>query len=749
MTQNNAPVDQKDAQQTIQEDSVHFLDYWQILYSRKEIVIAITLVMFFAGIFITRQMPNVYQSSTLIEIQRETPSLDVYGQTYVRYDPIFLKTQFEIIRSDPIIEEVVRNLHLDDDLGDAYGWTGKFTPAMVFEKTVGVVQRSLTLDIVRDTQLVQITVKMSKPEKPQGEAAKMATRIANEIANVFTIWNQNRSREVKEQGLETLKAEILEVENLISKQEDLLSEMRTKENITVVGEVDTGTTSIRSQIVNINSQLEQAELDANTKKYKYESFKKLPLNTAIATLVSSSTYGGGELLVPLVRELGQLEATASANEKAALGPNHPEMLRINEMMNQINGRIKACVDDVTVAYKMDYDQAVARVNQIKARLAALEKREKELSTGVSLDFERNLTELKTLKDRKIFLENNLMQEQMKLKASTTSVEIIQPAKTDEVPAPVSPNFALNVILSLVAGLFFGVVIAIFVEYLDTTIKNVDDVEKYVGSSVLGVVPQQMRSLNDAHARPSQKEIYRILRMNLKSSQKLADGKTIIVTSAGAGEGKSMTSFNLAYVCAEVGEKVLLIDGDIHRPRQHHIMGKQATPGVINIIVGEVGVDEALHEEVFPNFDFIPAGRIASANVYGLLDTDEARDLFVELAKRYDRIIVDAPPMVGVSDTAQVVRLGDATIMVVQHRKYPRDLYSRARNMVVSMGGNLIGVILNNVNTNRDYSSYYYKHQYYYYNSYGRYGYGYGGYSSYTSEESDNEDVRKHGRKRNS
>ncbi|MBO7299715.1 MAG: polysaccharide biosynthesis tyrosine autokinase [Kiritimatiellae bacterium] len=749
MTNNNAPVNQIDAQQQVQEDSVHFLDYWQILYSRKEIVIAVTLVMFFAGIFITRQMPSVYQANTLIEIQRETPSLDVYGQTYVRYDPIFLKTQFEIIRSDPIIEEVVRNLHLDDDLGDAYGWTGKYTPAMVFEKTVDVVQRSLTLDIVRDTQLVQITVKMSKPERPQGEAAKMATRIANEIANVFTIWNQNRTREVKEQGLETLKAEILDVDGLIAKQEDLLAEMRTKENITVVGELDAGTTSIRSQIVSLNSQLEKAELEANTKRYKYESFKKLSLSAAIATLTSSSTYGGGELLIPLVTELRQLEVTATANEKASFGPNHPEMLRIKAMMDQINTKIKAAIQDVTIAYKMDYDHSLEVVNQIKSRLANLEKQEKELSTGVSLDFERNLTELKTLKDRKIFLENNLMQEQMKLKASTTSVDIIQPARTDEVPAPVSPNFALNVILSLVAGLFFGIVIAIFVEYLDTTIKTVDDVEKYVGSTVVGVVPQQMRNLNDSHVRPSQKEIYRILRMNLKSSQKLGNGKKIVITSAGAGEGKSMSSFNLAYICAEIGEKVLLIDGDIHRPRQHHIMGKEQTPGLINIIVGEVSVDEAIHEEVFPNFDFIPAGRIASSNVYGLLDTDEARELLEELSARYDRIIIDAPPMVGVSDTAQVVRLGDGVLMVVQHRKYPRDLYSRARNTIVSMGGNLIGVVFNNVNTNRDYSSYYYKHQYYYYNGYGSYGYGYGGYSSYSSEESNDANARKRGRNRKS
>lgn len=748
MVQDKSKVDQADTKQAGQEDSVHFLDYWQILYSRKEIVIAVTLVMFFTGILITYKMPEVYQSSALIQVQRETPSLDVYGQTYVRYDPIFLKTQFEIIRSDPIIEKVVRNLHLDQELGDAYGWTGSNnSPAMVVEKTVDLIQRSLTLDIVRDTDLIQITVKMSKPTGPR--AAETAERIANEIAKVFMSWNQERSRTIKEQGLETLKEEINEVKNSISKQEDLLTEMRQKEDITVVTALDAGTTSVRSQIVSVSGQLEQAELNANALRYKYENFKKLPLNTAIATLVSSSTYGGGELLVPLVRELGQLEANASANEKAALGPNHPEMVRLNEMMNQINAKIKSCVDDVTIAYEMDYKQANAQVNQLKNRLTALEKREQELSTGFSLDFEKMLTELNTLKERKIFLENNLMQEQMKLKASTTSVEIIQPAKTDEIPLPVSPNFALNVVLSLVAGLFFGIVIAIFVEYLDTTIKTVDDVEKYVGTSVLGVIPQQMRNLNDSHTRPSQKEIYRILRMNLKSSQKLAEGKKIVVTSAGAGEGKSMTSFNLAYVCAEVGEKVLLIDGDIHRPRQHHIMGKEVTPGLVNIIVGEVSIEEALHVEVFPNFDFIPAGRIGSANVYGLLDTDEARDLLEELTKRYDRIIIDAPPMVGVSDTAQVVRLGDGVLMVVQHRKYPRDLYSRAKNMVVSMGGNLIGAILNNVNTNRDYSSYYYKHQYYYYNSYGSYGYGYGGYSSYTSEESENAGQRKRGRKRNS
>jgi capsular exopolysaccharide synthesis family protein len=162
-------------------------------------------------------------------------------------------------------------------------------------------------------------------------------------------------------------------------------------------------------------------------------------------------------------------------------------------------------------------------------------------------------------------------------------------------------------------------------------------------------------------------------MNLKSSKKLGDGKVITFTSASAGEGKSMTSFNLAYVCAEVGEKVLLIDADLHRPRQHKIVGVENVPGLSKVIVGEATFDQAIQKTMLPNLDFLPSGRISNSSVYGLMDTDEMRNLLEEARRRYDRVIMDAPPMIGVSDTAQLTRLADGVALVIQHRKYPRAL----------------------------------------------------------------------------
>jgi capsular exopolysaccharide synthesis family protein len=304
-----------------------------------------------------------------------------------------------------------------------------------------------------------------------------------------------------------------------------------------------------------------------------------------------------------------------------------------------------------------------------------------------------------------------------LRIPSTSVQIIQPAKVVGTPVPISPNFALNIMLSVVAGIFFGVVLAFFVEYLDTSIKSVDDIEKHLGTAVLGIIPQKVRHLNDPTARPTHSEPYRVMRTNLKSSKKLNDGKVICVTSASAGEGKTQTLFNLAYVCAEVGDKVILVDSDLHRPRQHKILQTDNTPGLCNVIVGEAMLDEAIRHTAHANLDFLPSGRMAGASVHGLIDTEEMAKILEELRSRYDRVLLDSPPMVGVSDASQLVRMVDGVVMVVQHRKYPRALAKRAKDMIVNMGGNLLGVVLNNINVARDYSSYYYKHQYYYYYPY--------------------------------
>lgn len=711
----SAPVPQQNAGMNTfsagSSDSVHFLDYWQILYSRKEIVIAVALLLILTGIVITRRMPRIYAAQTVVEVQRETPNIDIFGSSAARYDPIFLRTQFEIIKSDPVIEAVVRESHLDDELGMAYGWKTTQTAKSTFERTVSLVKRSTTLSIYRDTDLIAIQVRLSKPDKPEGEAAKVAARVATSIARVFRDYTRNKTKNNIERALETLGDELKDLDRQISAAEEDLADFRAKNGVSSVSDKDYGAEVIRRQVGELTVKADNARMSAELKKARYERLIELD---SIAAARSIQYVVSDTSVTPLLNDREQLELKRIALKQAKLGDNHPDVLQNKAMLDAVDARIKQRVEEVRTGLKLEWEQALSEADMYDARLAKIADSERKISATIAVQLERKQKELNALKQRRHTIETRMDDERIKLAMPKTSVEIIEEAKVPEVPLPVSPNFALNVTLSVVAGLFFGIVLAFFVEYLDTTVKTVEDVERYLLCNVVGIIPQKIRALNDPNARSKHSEVYRVLRMNLKSSRALGAGKLILFTSASAGEGKSTTAFNTAWVCAECGERVLLVDADIHHPRQHKILNFDLEPGLLNVVVGEATLEDAIKKTSQNNLDFLPAGRISSTSIFGLMDTDEMAAAFQYFREHYDRVIVDAPPIVGVSDTAQLTRLCEGVVQVIQHRKYPRALCKRAKDSIVSMGGNFIGVVLNNVNTAHDSSSYYYEHQYYYY-----------------------------------
>ena len=692
-------------------ESVHFLDYWQILYSRKEIVIAVSILLILVGIVVTRRMPKVYAAQAVIEVQRETPSINLYNRMQVRYDPIFLRTQFEIIKSDPVIEQVVREGNLDQELGMEYGWRATSSAQDTFERTVALVKRKTNLSIFRDTDLIAIQVRLERPEKPEGEAAKVAARIANTIAQVFRTYTREKTKGQIEEGLVKLGEEVKDLERQISAKEDEFRTIRDRHGVTLLGQGDAGADSVRRRIAEFSSKAENAKMNAATKRSRYERIVELS-PTEAATSIFYLT--GDNTISPLLADQTQGELRMAQLESMGFGEQHPDVVQTRTMLEGIAAKIRSRVDEVKNGLRLDWEQAEEEARMYDEQVKTLSDIERKTSSGVSIELEKLSKDIETLKARRSQIENRMDDERIGLDLPKTSVEIIQAAKVPEIPLPISPNFALNVTLSVVAGLFFGVVLAFFVEYLDTTVKTAEDVERFLQSTVIGIVPQKLRSLNSPNARLTHYEVYRVLRMNLKNNKALGSGKAILITSASAGEGKSLNAFNLAWIYAECGERTLLVDADLYHPRQHRTLGVSLQPGLSNIVVGEASLDSAIVKTSQPNLDFLPAGRIASASVFGLMDTEEMAQLFASVKDRYDRIIVDAPPMIGVSDTAQLVRLCDGVVLVIHHRKYPRALCRRAKERVVAMGGNFLGVLLNNVNAAHGSSSYYYEHQYYYY-----------------------------------
>lgn len=694
---------------TEQSDSLHFLDYWQVICSRKEIVIAVSLLMILTGIVITRAMPRVYRATTLIQVQRETPTVEVYQPQVLRYDPYWLRTQFTIIQSEPVIEEVVREMNLNETFGQAYGYLQKMEAGAAFDKTVRMVGSKMKVQQQRDTDLIEISMYF---DKPVDEASLLAARTANMVAKVFRNRMARQNSERTASGLEALKLEIDEQTRNLQEAEAELDKIIIEQKITLVGDSGSVTTLAKQLLQTLEMERVRAEIDLDRKRTRFEEISKMPDDELVNALIYVVNDNSAS---QLMAEKRKAEIELKALVQSDLGQLHPDIVRIRALIAEIEVKISEVLRGVKTglaaqkrAAELEYERLSQKIEELK------DVQRSEGKTSGYREYLKKLQETETLRTRLEFLMERYVTAKIDLRIPRTMVEIIQPAKLNKDAAPVSPNFLMNIMLSVVAGLVSGVALAYFVEYLDTSVKTVEDVERHLKTSVLGIIPQKVKALNDPTARVTHSEAYRVLRTNVKSSKKLKGGKVLAVTSGSVGEGKTTTLFNLAYVSAQLGDRVIIVDSDLHRPRQHKIMGVKNTPGLCNVIVGEVALDDAIISTDQPNLDFLPSGRMASGSVHGLLDTEAMLQIANALRGRYDRVFFDSPPMIGVSDASQLVRIVDGVVMVVQHRKYPRAMAKRAKEMIDNMGGNLLGVVLNNINISRDYSSYYYKYQYYYY-----------------------------------
>jgi capsular exopolysaccharide synthesis family protein len=277
-----------------------------------------------------------------------------------------------------------------------------------------------------------------------------------------------------------------------------------------------------------------------------------------------------------------------------------------------------------------------------------------------------------------------------------------------------PKKTLNITLGIVVGLLAGIGLAFFIEYLDTSVKTLDDVERALQAPVLGVIPQNVGSLLEEGPESPHAEAYRVLRSNMLFSKKDAKFNTLAVVSAGAGEGKSTTIFNLATIFAQNGQRVLIVDSDLRRPSLYKLFKVSNAIGLTNYLQRQNTLEEVIQTTSLPTLDFLPSGKLPSSSM-GILNSLQMKALIHELKRRYDFVLFDSPPILGVSDASILASEVDMTLLVVQYRKYPQAMTLRAKQMVEKVGGNLIGVVLNNINMAHD--SYYYYYSGYYSNYY--------------------------------
>lgn len=691
------------SQQT--ETKLHFLDYWRIIRVRKTVIIPFFLLVVVTATLVTYFMPETYSSTARIEVEKDIPDVDTFQmRQYIQpYDPFFITTQFEIIQSKTILYRVIEKLDLNRRWARRLGLDSLRT-----DETFLLLKRQLKLSQTRNTSLIEITVYI-EGEENKNEAAE----IANAIAEAYKDYRIETRLETTQRGLKALQDELSRVEKEVLEKEKIVEKLRQELDVAEIDPMSgRSTSSLEDETLR---RMEALRSEAEAEYIQWKTLYENLTNMTRAELKRAIVRAKEDIvLTGLIEQLAQAEQKKASLEPD-LGPDNVELVKVNKLIETLNRQID--------------EQLNGMLEGLKVRVASLEARYKELDTKVKEVRKQNILnaekirrftsakeDLDTAKRLKESLTYRVSTEMLNLKVPYSSiVKIVDRAEPGK--KPVLPNKVLNISLGVIFGLILGIGLAFFIEYLDTSVKTIDDVERALQAPVLAVIPQNVGSLLDEGPDSSHAEAYRVLRTNILFSRKNPKANTLAVVSAGAGEGKSTTIFNLAVVFAQNGDRVLLVDSDLRRPSLHKILRVSNSIGLTNYLLNQNSLEEVIQTTPQEGLDFLPSGKLPSSSM-GILSSPKMKELVADLKQRYDYVFFDSPPIMGVSDASIIASLVEMTIQVIQYRRYPQPMTIRCKQMVEKVGGNLVGIVLNNITMTSD-ASYYYYYGGYYHDSYNK------------------------------
>ncbi len=686
------------------ETRLHFLDYWRVIRIRKAIIITVFLITAIIATAVTFILPESYSSTARIKVENEgtiitgmeTPAAANFG-----YDAYFIQTVFEIIQSQIVLSNVINRLDLNDVWGKKYN-NGEPLKTM---ETMEFLKNQISLSPVRNTKLIAITVF----SYDKNEAASLA----NAIAEAYREYRQDTSRAMLNEGLAALEKNYFEESNAIDMMQSNVDNLREELNISDSGSEMTPTPTLsKEQLIKYHDEMLEGEQVYQQQRVQLQSLQSIAetnkdlMRDVIPTMFPDATLSG------LLDQLHESERE-SAKLQVDYTTNQYELARVQALINSLEKQINERVDGIMAGLAA----------QVDSRKASLDLLNKQLEEAKKADFNEVIKD-QPYYDEKRKLEQMIMVHNLlysKITAQSvdaniprsTMVEVTDVAQPGR--DPVKPNKPLNIILGLVFGLIMGIGLAFFIEYLDTSVKTIDDVERTFQAPVLGVIPQNIGYLIEEGVESKHAEAYRVLRTNLLFSRHDEKLNTIVIVSAGAGEGKSTTTINLATVFAQAGNRVLIVDSDLRRPTLHKLFKVNNNLGLTNYLLKQNTVAEVVQTTAVPGMDFMASGRLPNSSM-GVLGSAQMKEMIAELKQRYDFIFFDSPPILGVSDASVLASEVDLVMQVIQYRRYPQPMTIRAKQMIEKVGGNFVGLVLNNINMSQDEGYYYYSgyyHDYYY------------------------------------
>jgi len=741
-----------------ENDSIHLRDLWHTVRKRKWLVIVIAIVVTTIATIEVYRTKSIYQASATIEIGKDHATLVKSGDVVIQTDDSdSIKTKMLMLKSRPLLEDVVIDLKLalnpkfldiaekkslwealktiSDKLPtqdqvqvpqDAVDTTeirpDKGAISSPAETTrlapfVDILEKNLTVEQIPDTRALTISFMHTDPV--------IAASVANGIAQDF-IRRSFQSKTEKftntsawlDRSTRELKAKVEQAEQALanySREHNIFS-TEGSENLSA------------SKLASLHDQVTRAETDRILKQSLYEEVKA----GRVAQLPQAFA---DPKIAELEKKLGELTVMAAQIE-VKYGPENPRFIEIQQQMVALQKQIDSSRRMLEEKLKADYERAVRDERLLRASLEQA-KSEAVQQNQAAIQYNILKQELETTKALYTDFLDKTNQANVQVAEQHSNIRVIESAQVPTVP--IGPKRLRAILIGLFLSLAVGVGLAFFFEYLDNTIKTVEDVTRYVQLPTLGVIPAvmapktrllsakrngkhkaiasngsngnsnqfkpgQLMALDD---RSSAAEAYRALRTSVLLSAAGGPPKTILVTSGQPGEGKTTTTVNTAMSLAYLGASVLIIDADLRKPTVHKVFGVSCARGLSTYLSREVEIDHLIQKLQIANLSLLPCGPIPP-NPAELIGSGKMRNMLRVLAERYDHILIDSPPLISVTDPVILSTLVDGVMLVVQGGKSKRNVVRHARQELSRVRAKIFGIVLNNVDLRRDgYDDYYY------------------------------------------
>ena len=674
------------------EITLHILDYWRVIRVRLPLIILVFLLVVITAGVATYLTPRQYQSSVTMQVKEDNNNLHIFGNdTGMRMDPRFSTTQFQIIQHKEILYPVIDIMKLQQK------WDLP-SKDVAYKKLRGM----MNISEVRNTDLIQISIL----DKDRQEASDLANTIALEY---------QKKRIDEQQGW--VARSLVQLEDEVKKQRiktealrDAMTKIRVEAHINDLNPESVEDLSLAEKniLVSVEGQVNDARIKVATLRSKQEQIKGMTDDQIIRSL---KTFEMDDATISQI--LPQYEACVSQEAhllNSGLGPNHPSVQSLQATKNVYAQQLK---DQIGILR----NSLVANLEINQKALEAMELKLSEARTGEqdskskALHYQEAKNEY--LKAKRILesAETRYSTEAMQRTMPQSPATIWEKAEVSDFPA--KPKVGQNMAIAVAVGLGLGIGLAFLIEYLDTSVKTMQDIEAALGVPVLAVIPRDVPVLKDAPADCPDAEGYRIMRTNIEFNRKSPDANTITLVSGGASEGKSTTLNNLAFTFAKGGYRTLIVDADLRRPSQHRFFGVANDRGLTDYLTTNVDFESLILNTSIDNLSFMPSGRLP-IDAVGILNSQRLIDLIKQLKKSYDMVFFDSPPILGVSDASVIASSVDLTMVVVQHRRFPKAMLLRVKQALQNVGANIIGCVLNNTDIRHDEYYEYYTSYYQYY-----------------------------------